>query len=150
MKKNSVTIKVKLLNTTAKLPTRERTTDAGWDLYCDKKTKIDTNNVVKVPTGIAIEIPEGYYAKIEERSGFAFNNHNTLKLKAGIIDSEYRGEVMVIMQNCGDRPIVIEEGTKFAQFILRQLPETDLIQVEELSTTSRGDKGFGSSDKQTK
>lgn len=140
-----VPIKVKKLSQTATLPTRTRATDAGWDIYTDQKITIPANTVKAVSTNVACEIPEGYYLKIEERSGFSLEN--TLKLKAGVVDSEYRGEIRIVFQNAGDYPIAIEKGAKIAQMILHTLTPTELIEVSELSASDRGDKGFGSSDK---
>lgn len=143
-KKQTVDIKIKRLNETAILPTRERDTDAGWDLYCNAKTIVPANTVKAIPTGIAIEIPKGYYMSIEERSGYSLRN--TLGRKAGIIDSEYRGEIKVVIQNSGVYPTTIEKDEKFAQMILHELPSTIVSEVTELADTSRGEKGFGSSD----
>lgn len=142
---NSIKIKVKKLNATAELPKRERNSDAGIDLYSNKRVRITSNSIEKIPTGIAIAIPDGYYGKIEERSGFSLRN--TLKLKAGVIDSEYRGEIQIVFQNCGDTPVIVDEKEKIAQLVIHKLPIVEIEEVESLDETSRGSKGFGSSDK---
>lgn len=138
-------LKFKKLNGLAKEPSRERDTDAGIDLYAVQKLRIPANNVVAVPTGYAVAIPEGYYGQIEERSGYSLRN--TLTLKAGVIDSEYRGEIKVILQNSGAYPIDIDAGEKIAQIVIHRQPKVTFEFVDKLDETSRGDKGFGSSDK---
>lgn len=148
MNKKILEIKFKKLNKEAILPTKATPTDAGLDLYAIKRKKIASNNVVAIETGIAMELPIGYYAQIFERSGYSLNN--TLKIKAGVVDNGYRGEIKVIMQNCGDYPVEILPKTKIAQIVLLPVPEIEVLEVEELSDTTRGEKGFGSSDNQPK
>jgi dUTP pyrophosphatase len=135
---------VKKLSALATIPTRNTQSDAGIDLTCIKKEIIPSNTIKLLSTGLAFEIPEGYYGQIAERSGFSINN--TLKLKAGVIDSGYRGEVKIAFQNCGDYPITVEAGTKVAQMLLLPVPEFTVEEAQELATSERGEKGFGSSD----
>jgi len=139
-------LKFKKLSSVAIEPTRERETDAGIDLYAVKRVNIGPNGGRQaIPTGWAVAIPEGYYGKIEERSGFGFKS--ALSRKAGVIDSEYRGEIKVVMQNNSPYPIYVDEGTKIAQLIIHRQPKVTFEFVKELDDTDRGDKGFGSSDK---
>lgn len=138
-----IDIKFKKLTSTATEPTRERSTDAGIDLYASTKIRIPANNRETVSTGYAVAIPEGYYGQVQERSGYSLKN--TLILKAGVIDSEYRGEIKLVFQNSGDYPIMIEAGDKIAQLIIHKLPKLNIQFVSELDTTDRGTKGFGSS-----
>ena len=138
-------LKFKKLNNMSTAPTRERDTDAGIDLYSSVRIKIPAGNREAVSTGYAVAIPEGYYGQIEERSGYSLRN--TLKLKAGVIDSEYRGEIKCVFQNCGAYPIEIERGEKIAQLVIHKQPKVTFEFVTELDKTDRGEKGFGSSDK---
>ena len=144
-KQKIVTLKVQVLDKLATIPTKTHNTDAGWDLYTTKKSIIPTNALRALETGISIAIPDGYYGQISERSGFSMQN--TLKLKAGVIDSGYRGEIKIVFQNCGDTPITIVPNTKIAQLLILPLPNTELVVVEKLDETERGTNGFGSSDK---
>ena len=137
-------LKFKKLHSSAKEPSRERDSDAGIDLYTIKKVRIPSGGREVIPTGYAVQIPTGYYGQIEERSGFS--TRNTLKLKAGIIDSEYRGEIGVVFQNCGFYPVDIEIGDKIAQLVIHRQPKVTFAFVDELDETDRGKKGFGSSD----
>jgi len=137
-------LKFKKINSSAHVPTRERDTDAGIDLYSTRKVRIPSGGREIIPTGYAVQIPEGYYGQIQERSGFS--KRNTLKLKAGVIDSGYRGEIGVIFQNCGFYPVDLEPGDKIAQLIIHRQPKVTFAFVDELDDSDRGEKSFGSSD----
>lgn len=145
MEKKIIAIKFKKITNTAIMPSKERASDAGIDLYAAKTLKISANMREAVPTGYAVAIPKGYYGQIQERSGYSLKN--TLVLKAGVIDSEYRGEIKVVFQNTGEYPVTIEAGEKIAQLIILPIPTIQIELVEELDETERGNKGFGSSDK---
>jgi len=140
-----ITLKFKKINNLGIPPSKGRETDAGIDLYSTRRIKIPANGREAIPTGYAVAIPSGYYGQIEERSGYSLRN--TLKIKAGVIDSEYRGEIKVIFQNCGAYPVEIIIGEKIAQLVIHKQPKINFEFVDELDTTERGDKGFGSSDK---
>ena len=135
-------LKVKKLTNDAKIPTQGYQGDAGWDLYASRKTIIAGNTIGKVPTGVALEIPKNYFGKLYDRSGFG--SKYTLSVKAGVIDSNYRGEIIVIMANTGNYPIVIEQGDKFAQIAFHLVPEFNLVETTKISSTKRGEKGLGS------
>jgi len=145
MAQMTANLKFKKLNGRATAPTRERDSDAGIDLYAATRAKLAAGNREAVSTGYAVAIPDGYYGQIEERSGFSMRN--TLKLKAGVIDSEYRGEIKIVFQNAGAYPEEIAAGEKIAQLIIHRQPKVTFEFVEELDDTNRGEKGFGSSDK---
>lgn len=130
------------LNKDIEFPKEGYENDAGIDLKCAKKIKIAGGGVKGVNTGIAVEIPEGYYGQLYDKSGFALNN--TLSVKAGVIDSGYRGEIVVIMANTGPYPIEVEEGMKIAQMVIHPIPKVKLKEVDELTDSERGEKGFGS------
>lgn len=147
LKKNrqKLTLRVKRLTADATLPTRAHVGDVGFDLYANKETIINAGAVGKVSTGIAVNIPDGYWLKFEDRSGFFTGVR--LKVGAGIIDNGYTGELIVCMLNATTLPIKIIKGEKFAQAILHELVEASVEEVNDLENTERGDKGFGSSDK---
>ena len=151
MKKEKMKLKIKRLTESAKLPTKGYSSDAAYDVYCDKGFVLEgyepTNNTYAeictktVSTGIALGIPEGYYIRVEEKSGLASKG---IKVSAGIIDNSYIGELKVIMVNTARGNIVFEGGQKIAQIILTKMEHCDIIEVDELEDTDRGDAGFGS------
>lgn len=136
-----LTIKVKRLHPQAKLPTKAHATDAGWDLYAVEGHDFARKSVAAIPTGIALEIPPGWYCQIQGRSGLAAVG---IYVTGGVIDSSYRGEIKVIL-NCGHELGFIEPGDKIAQLVLFQVPEAEMVEVAELGESDRGTNGFGSS-----
>ena len=137
-------LKIKKLVPDAILPTRAKTGDAGYDLYASKNINITTGNVGRIPTGVALEIPKGYWAKIHDRSGFFTNV--MMSTGAGVIDNGYRGEIIICAMNNTTMPIRIHKGEKIAQGVLFESVHADIIETNELNETDRNDKGFGSSD----
>ena len=141
-------IKVKKLRDNAKLPTFGSSMAAGADLYAciDLPVTVLSGSNEKIGTGIAIEIPEGYFAAIFARSGLATKQHLRPSNCVGIIDSDYRGEVIVALHNDGNTIAdhVIEDGDRIAQLIIMPYPKVAFEWVEELSDTERGEGGFGS------
>jgi dUTP pyrophosphatase len=97
-----------------------------------------------VPTGLAIELPLGVEAQVRPRSGLALNHGITCLNTPGTIDSDYRGEVKVILINLGDAPFKIARGAKIAQMVIARHEQAELVEVEALSDTARGAGGFGS------
>lgn len=141
--KTKATLKVKKLNENAQLPERGTKGAAGLDLYSTKKISLEGHTAKLISTGIAVEIPKGYYGQIFDRSSIA--SDLPIMVKAGVIDSDYRGEVKVLMVNHSPYPETIWPGTKIAQLVLLNTPEVlEVKEVEELSATKRGEKGFGS------
>jgi dUTP pyrophosphatase len=98
-----------------------------------------------VHTGVAVAIPEGYAGFVQPRSGLAANHGITIVNSPGLIDSGYRGELLVILLNTGDEPFVVEPGMRIAQLVLLQLPAVALREVAELPESERGARGHGSS-----
>ena len=135
-------LKVKRLTDTAKLPVKNHATDAGFDIFADEDITVRTQETIK--TGIALEIPTGYYAEIVGRSGLT--SKTSFRVNKGVIDSAYRGEIR-IMAETYKTAYKIKQGDKIAQMILYKLPEFEIEEVSELSESERGTKGFGSSDK---
>ena len=138
-------IEVKLLTPTAKMPTRGSEQAAGLDLYADDYGDVYLGSKTSISTGIAVKIPEGFVGLIKPRSGLAFNHG--IDSMAGVIDSDYRGEVKVLLTSHGDMTMAIERGDRIAQLLIMPILMCTPIQVDELDATERGDSGFGSSGK---
>lgn len=134
------TLLVKRLHPEATLPKRAYSDDAGFDLYACERQHILPNEVVKVSTGIAIEIPTGYFGLVVTRSSMA---HKGVYVTGGVIDSGYRGPVHVVL-NTGAQSYEIKPGDRIAQMLVLPVFGGSVEEAAELSETSRGDKGFGS------
>jgi len=134
-------LKVKKLENGAKLPERKRERDAGLDLYCIEDFEIEPNEIKIVRTGIAIEIPKGYFGMIKDRSGLASKGLHVL---AGIIDENYRGEIKIVLINLGKEKLKFEKYSRIAQLLIIPYLKVE-IEESELSQTERGENGFGSS-----
>jgi dUTP pyrophosphatase len=140
-----VDVKIKLLNSVAKCPSQNNATDAGFDVYsCDEGIVYVKDRKI-ISLGFAMEMPDGYYAKLFSRSGLALKKG--IIVLGGVVDSDYRGEVKAILYNSGDDIFEYTYGDKVAQMVFAKLPFIDITVVDTLSETSRGEKGFGSSGK---
>ena len=137
------TLKVKRLREDAILPVRKRKGDAGLDLYSAEEVVLKPNEWVAVPTGIAVEIPEGHCGLIKDRSGLALKH--ALHCLAGVVDENYRGEVKVVLINLGREEVKLPKGTRIAQLLIVPYLRVEVEEVAKLSDTERGEKGFGSS-----
>lgn len=138
-------IKIKKIHEMAIVPKRNNPTDAGADLYAVEQLEIPPLSRKMVSTGICIEVPEGFYARIAPRSGLAVKNG--IDVLAGVCDSSYRGEVKVVLYNTdSEKTFEVTYGDKIAQLIIEQHFNFDFEETDELSSTTRGNKGFGSSD----
>ena len=115
-------VKIQLLNSKAKMPTCGSKSSAGYDLYsiCDEVITVGPHETVKMKTGIALEIPEGYAGLIYARSGIATKRGLAPANKVGVIDSDYRGEVKIAVINHGNESFVIENGDRIAQLVIMQ------------------------------
>ena len=142
---NTFFIKVKKLNDLAKLPTVGSKYAAGYDLYAatDCTIQINPHSTVKVGTGLAMELPEGYFGAIFARSGLATKKGLRPANCVGVCDEDYRGEYIVALHNDTDEMIEIEPGERIAQLILLPYQTMEFEVVDELSDTERGDGGFG-------
>ena len=143
-------VKVKRLKPEAVLPTYQTPGAAAMDLVAclplgGKITLWPGQPAELVPTGIAIELPEGYEAQVRPRSGLSLNGI-TVANSPGTVDEDYRGEVKVIMRNHGATH-VIHHGDRIAQLVIARVRQAEMVEVEELSTTKRGEGGFGSTGK---
>ena len=124
-------------------PTKANSSDAGFDLYASHGTILQKRAHKLIKTGIAMEIPRGYVGLIWPRSGLAYKHG--LDVFAGVIDSEYRGDVGVILYNSQYGNYSISKGDRIAQIILQKVEDFELVEVSELNDTDRHEKGFGSS-----
>lgn len=145
-----VTVKITKTNPDAILPTYAHPTDAGADVCAVEETVIAPNETKVVKTGLAVAIPAGYEIQVRPRSGMSLKTGLRVANAPGTIDSDYRGEVGVIMTNTGNEPYTIEKGTKIAQFVISEVPMIkwdEVATAEDLGTTERGNGGYGSTDK---
>lgn len=126
------------------LPVKAHDDDAAFDLKSRTQMEIPPHKSALVPTGLFIELPEGFEAQVRPRSGLALKRCVTVLNTPGTIDAGYRGEVGVILINHGDTPFAIERGDRIAQMVIQELPKVRLVAVDALSDSERGTGGFGS------
>ena len=141
---------VKKLSDTAKLPQSGSAYAAGYDLYADLKDActIAPHTTQKISTGLAMEIPEGFFGAIFARSGLALKEGLRPANCVGVVDADYRGEVIVALHNDSDEPRVVNGGDRIAQLVVMPYLTLQFCEVEELSETVRAEGGFGSTGKQ--
>ena len=142
----STPVAVKKLRPGAKLPTYGSAFAAGADLYAclDTPVTIEPHTTYLVPTGLSFEIPAGWAGMIHARSGLATKRHLAPANKVGVIDSDYRGEVMVSLHNHSNEPQTVEPEERIAQMVIMPYLAAQFYEAEELSDTIRGAGGFGS------
>ena len=139
-------VAVKKLRPNAKLPTYGSEFAAGADLYAclEEAVTIEAHETKLIPTGLAMEIPVGWAGLVYARSGLAMKRHLAPANKVGVIDPDYRGELMVALHNHGTVPQTIEASERIAQLVLTPYLTAQLFEAEDLSDTGRGEGGFGS------
>lgn len=151
----SIQLKIKRLTDTAKLPTQGSTKAAGLDLYADIPVEnnkleqshsllIEPHQTLFIGTGLSMEIPDGFFGGIYARSGLASKQSLRPANCVGIVDSDYRGQVIVALHNDSDIPQIITHGQRIAQLILQPCFNIIITEVNNLSETDRGEYGFGS------
>ena len=142
-------LNIKKLNENAKIPTYGTEYSAGADLYAlaDAPITIGGGETVLIHTGIAMEIPEGYVGLVFARSGLATKRNLAPANKVSVIDSDYRGEIMVPIHNHGRDPQTLEQGERISQISIIPFIKADFCECDELSETARGVGGFGSTGK---
>jgi dUTP pyrophosphatase len=139
-------MKIKLTDFNAQIPTKGSEHSAGYDLYSCYNALIYPQERMLIKTGIVLEIPEGHYGRIAPRSGLALKNG--IDVMAGVIDSDYRGEVGVILYNTDKNiPFHVKIGDRIAQLIIEKYYTFDIQKVETLNLSERGSNGFGSTGK---
>ena len=126
------------------LPAKAHDDDAAFDLKSRAQMEIQPHKSALVPTGLFLELPEGFEAQVRPRSGLALKRCVTVLNTPGTIDAGYRGEVGVILINHGDTPFDIKRGDRIAQMVIQCLSQVQLELAAELSATQRGAGGFGS------
>lgn len=143
---NTQKIKVKKLNENAIIPTYGTQFSAGADVYalCDKTLSFAPNETILVKTGVAFEIPEGYAGFVFARSSLGYKKGLAPANKVGVIDSDYRGELMVPLHNHSSEIQEIQNGERIAQIIFMPYLKAEFFEEETLSDTVRGMGGFGS------
>lgn len=145
MSQNSVTIKIKRLDPTLALPSYAHPGDAGADLLARKDVELAPGQRALVPTGIAIELPDGFAAFVHPRSGLAARSGITIVNAPGTIDSGYRGEIKVCLLNSdATQPVKLCRGDAIAQLVIQKVERVEFLEVEELSDSERGSGGYGS------
>jgi dUTP diphosphatase len=128
------------------LPGRAYTGDAGLDLAACEHVELAPGERALVGTGVAVAIPTGYAGFVQPRSGLAAKHGISIVNTPGLVDSGYRGELRVTLVNTDKHEtFVVEPGTRIAQLVVLELPEVELIEVDELPESERGTRGFGSS-----
>lgn len=142
-------IRVKKLRANAQLPTYGSAAAAGADLYAclDAEITVKPGESVFVPTGLSMELPDGYAGLIYARSGLACKHGLAPANKVGVIDSDYRGEFMVVLHNHGSETKTITHGERIAQLVITPIITPVYTEVAELSDTERSAGGFGSTGK---
>ena len=146
-KKMAVNVNIKKLKDDAVIPTLGSTYAAGSDLYAciDEDVVIKSGETKLISTGLAMEIPEGYAGLIYARSGLATKRGLAPANKVGVVDSDYRGEVMVALHNHSKVDAIIEPRERIAQLVVTPFLAVSFNEVDELDETARGEAGFGSS-----
>ena len=139
-------VNVKKLNENAVMPTYGSLFAAGADLYAllDSETVIEPQQTLLVHTGLSMEIPEGYAGLIYARSGLASKRGLAPANKVGVVDADYRGEIMVALHNHSAQPQTIAPFERIAQLVIAPFLKAEFTLVDELDTTERGEGGFGS------
>jgi dUTP pyrophosphatase len=137
-------VNFKKLTPFATTPTRGTPDSAGLDLYAADTMTIPIHTCVKIPTDIAMEIPSGYFGGVYSRSGTATKRGLRIAQGVAIIDSDYRGNIIVPLFNDSDQPQIVERGERIAQLVVQPYLQINLNLVDELTETERGVGGFGS------
>jgi dUTP diphosphatase len=136
------TLRFKQLDTRAVLPKRGSVLAAGLDVCGIDDVEIQPKQRVMARTGLAVAIPPGFYGRVAPRSGLAAKNG--LDVLAGVIDSDYRGEIVCVLYNTGDETIKLPAGSKICQLIIEQIITPEATWATDLDETARGAGGFGS------
>ena len=141
-----IELPIRRLHEAAVIPERAYAGDAGLDLASCERVELGPGERAKVPTGLAVAMPEGYAGFVQPRSGLAARNGVTIVNTPGLVDSGYRGELQVILLNTDrERPFVVEPGMRIAQLVVLPVPGVQAVEVDELPASERGSGGFGSS-----
>jgi dUTP pyrophosphatase len=143
-------LNIKIINkSTNPLPQYQTEESAGMDLHANLSETVVLNSGERklIPTGLFIELPKGYEAQVRPRSGLALKHGITVLNSPGTIDSDYRGEIQVLLINHGQIPFEIQHGERIAQMIVAQHERISWLHTDALTNTQRGEGGYGSSGK---
>ncbi|MBQ6655287.1 MAG: dUTP diphosphatase [Erysipelotrichaceae bacterium] len=140
-------INIRKLSEGAIIPTRGSSQSAGVDLYSSESAEVEAGQTTMIKTGLSIEIPDGYFGAVFARSGLASRAGLRPANCVGVIDSDYRGEVIVALHNDSDVTRQVEKGERIAQLVILPYLSVEFNEVEELSETERQAGGFGSTGK---
>ena len=141
-----IELPIRRLRPDAQVPTRAYDGDAGIDLAACERVELAPGERAIVSTGLAVAIPAGYAGYVQPRSGLATKHGISIVNTPGLVDSGYRGELLVNLLNTDPREaFVVEPGMRIAQLVVLAVPEVELIEVDELPESERGSRGFGSS-----
>ena len=144
-----IKVLIKKLNPAVRLPEYKTSGASGMDLiaFIEKSVSVKSKTSSIIPTGLSVAFQEKYEIQIRPRSGLAAKNNITVLNTPGTIDSDYRGEIKVIIYNHGDDDFIINNGDRIAQMVLSPIIKMDLEEVKNLPKTIRGESGFGSTGK---
>ena len=140
-----IDVPVRRLRPDARIPDQAYNGDAGLDLSSCEHVLLPPGDRAVVPTGLAVEIPDGYAGFVQPRSGLAARHGIGIVNSPGLIDSGYRGEIRVILLNTGREAFSVEPGMRVAQLVVAPVATVRLVEVDELTSSERGGRGFGSS-----
>jgi len=140
-------LKIKKLKNEAQIPAYQTKEAAGFDLHSIEDVVLNPGERKLIGTGLAFEIEYGYEVQIRPRSGLAFKHGITVLNTPGTIDSDYRGEIKVLLINHSNEEFEIKKGDRIAQAVVAPVIQAEIVEVEELSDTTRGEGGFGSTGK---
>ncbi|RDU73152.1 dUTP diphosphatase [Helicobacter aurati] len=140
---DEVIVKFCKLDKEAVIPTFGSEEASGFDFYALHSCCIKTNEHALIRTGLSMELPKGYEMQVRPRSGLALRHKITILNSPGTVDSDYRGELLIIIVNFGE-DFIIRKGDRIAQGVVQKLPIVKIVEVSTLNSTERGEKGFGS------
>lgn len=144
-------MKIKIVNKSKHpLPEYKTKLSAGMDIRANIDESVTLNSLERklIPTGLYIELPEGYEAQMRPRSGLALNEGLGLLNSPGTIDADYRGEIGIIVVNLSNNPVTIKDGDRICQMVIQRVEQAELFEVDTLDETERGAGGFGHTGKQ--
>lgn len=139
-----IELKLKKLSPLALIPQYQTSQSAGFDLHSIEDVMLLPGERKLISTGLSFEIPQGYEIQIRPRSGLAYKHGISVLNSPGTIDSDYRGEIKVLLINYSDEEFEIKLGDRIAQAIIQKVIQAQFIEVDSLNNTERGDGGFGS------
>ena len=141
-----IKLKVKKMRAGASLPQYQSAGAAGFDLCAciEAPQTLKAGEIAAFPTGISVELPEGYEIQVRSRSGLAFKNYIGLLNGVGTVDADYRGEIQVLLKNYSEKDFIVEPNMRIAQGVVAKVEQIEWIEADELSKTQRAESGFGS------